>query len=57
MEKRHPVQDLLMIFVGDDGLLGVEPIDKELDLVLAGGDVLPAAVGHRGQTFTPRIIS
>jgi hypothetical protein len=46
-----------MILVGDDGLLRVEPIDKELDLVLAGGDVLPAAVGHGGQTFTPRIIS
>jgi hypothetical protein len=46
-----------MIFVGNDRLLGVEPIDKELDLVLAGGDVLPAAVGHGGQTFTPRINS
>jgi hypothetical protein len=46
-----------MILVGDDRLLRVEPIDKELDLVLAGGDVLPAAVGHGGQAFTPRIIS
>ena len=38
-----------MIFVGYDGLFRVEPIDKELDIVLATGDILPAAVGHGGQ--------
>jgi len=41
-----------VIFVGNDGLLGVEPIHEELDVVLAGGHVLPAAVGHRGQAYT-----
>ena len=38
-----------MIFVGDNALLAVEPIDEQLDLAGASGVLGVAAVGDRGE--------